>query len=306
MDEEKYSCSPVGRHRRISDCMKPFVCIVLPILLLLSCASGHRESFSENTPVSRDLASLQGELETLCAGSQLLELEEIGQVEYGGFSAPIWVIRYRPSGASRHVLITGGVHGNEPGGTAWVTELIGQIGRNTRNVSDTSFDLIPLVNPWGWSRDIRFNRDGRDVNRDFASFETQEASILKDEFGSQRYDLVIDHHEDPDATGFYLYQYAKRDTKISRKVIAAVRDLGYPIEQDIHMVILRTRDGLIKAPRWGLKYMRMTGQLSITNYLRLNHSEEVYTIETPTHLLMADRLRMHGIAFDLIFEEVLK
>lgn len=177
--------------------MKALTVILLPILLLLSCASGHREPFSESTPVFRDLVSF--EREAACVDNR---------------------------GSSRQ-------------------------------------------------------RTGR-------------------------YDLVVDHHEDPDAAGFYLYQYAKRDTTISRTVIAAIRDLDYPIEQDIHMVILRTRDGLIKAPRWGLKYMRMIGQLSITNYLRLNHSQEVYTIETPTHLPMEDRLRMHNVAFDLIFSSVTK
>jgi hypothetical protein len=283
----------------------PFILLILAIALL-SCASGHHEPFAEDTPIARDLDTFAASLQMLCDGSELLTLEEAGRVDYGEFSAPIWVVRYRPEGAERRVLITGGVHGNEPGGTAWVAELISLIGRNTRNFSGTSFDLIPLVNPWGWSRDIRFNKDGRDINRDFASFETQEAGILKEEFASRAYELVIDHHEDPDATGFYLYQYAKRDTTISRSVIAAIRDLGYPIEQDIQMVILRTRDGLIKAPRWGLKYMRMSGQLSITNYLRLNHSEEVYTVETPTHLPMEDRLRMHRRAFELIFGGVVE
>jgi hypothetical protein len=143
-------------------------------------------------------------------------------------------------------------------------------------------------------------------HRDFSAFETQEARILRDLFASQEYALVIDHHEDPGAGGFYLYQYAKRDTSISREVIRQIRSLGYPIEQDVRMVILRTRDGLIDAPRWGLKYMRLTGQLSLTNYLRLEHSREVYTIETPTHLSMEDRLRMHGRAFQIIFHGVMK
>ena len=76
-------------------------------------------------------------------------------------------------------------------------------------------------------------------------------------------------------------------------MIREICSLGYPIEQDVRMVILLTRDGLIDAPRWGLKYMRLTGQLSVTNYLRLEHYEEVYTIETPTNLSEEDRLRMH-------------
>jgi len=283
--------------------MKRAVSIILPILaiVLLSCASGDHEPFAGDTPVVRDLDALAVKLQTLCDQSSLLSLEQAGQVTYDGFGAPVWVVRYRPPEAERRVLVTGGVHGNEPAGCTWVTELVSVLADRPQLYRNVSFDLVPLVNPWGWNRDIRYNREGRDINRDFASFETQESRILESLFDSEGYDLAIDHHEDPDAGGFYLYQYAKRDTTLSRTVIEEIRKLGYPIEQDVHMVILRTRDGLIDAPGWGLRYMRLTGQLSITNYLRLEHSREVYTIETPTHLPMEDRLRMHRRAFQLIF-----
>ncbi len=176
---------PAGLYRRIA---------------LLSCASGHHEPFVEDPPISRDLDAFAARLQRLCDGSPLLKLERAGGVEYNGFSTPIWVVRYRPPGAERRVLITGGVHGNEPAGCAWVGQLVERIADRPQLYRNVSFDLVPLVNPWGWSREIR--------------------------------------------------------------------SLGYPIEQDVRMVILRTRDGLIDAPRWGLRYMRLTGQLSITNYLR--------------------------------------
>ena len=119
----------------------------------------------------------------------------------------------------------------------------------------------------------------------------------------REYDLVIDHHEDPGAAGFYLYQYARRDASATRGAIDAARALGYPIEQDVRMVILRTRDGLIQAPRWGLWYMRLSRQLTITNYLRLENSRLVYTVETPVHLPWADRLALHRLAFEHLVRE---
>ena len=288
--------------------MKKAITVILLILagVLLSCASGDHEPFAEDTPVVRDLNALAAKLQAVCDESSLLSLEQAGQVAYGGFSAPIWVVRYRPPGAERRVLVTGGVHGNEPAGCAWVTQLVSLLADGQQLYGKASFDLVPLVNPWGWSRDIRYNREGRDINRDFASFETQEARILERMFDSRGYDLAIDHHEDPDAGGFYLYQYARRNTTLCRTVIDEIRKLGYPIEQDVHMVILRTRDGLIDAPGWGLRYMRLTGQLSITNFLRLEHSQEVYTIETPIHLPMEDRLLMHRRAFESIFAGVVE
>ena len=58
--------------------------------------------------------------------------------------------------------------------------------------------------------------------------------------------------------------------------------MGYPIEENVSMVILKTENGIIDAPMWGLRYMRITGQLTLSNYYRLNNSPHVYTIETPT------------------------
>ena len=280
--------------------------LVLVSILMGSCASGHREPFANDTPVVRALQPLATELEVLCSGSALLKLQEAGRVNYEGFEAPIWVVRYRPPGAVQRVLILGGVHGNEPAGSAWVVEFIALISGQPLGYGKTAFDIVPLVNPWGWSRNKRFNREGLDINRDFATFETQEAGILRQIFSNGTYDLVIDHHEDPDASGFYLYQYGKRDATVSREVIARIRGLGYPIEQDVRMVILRTRDGLIDAPGWGIRYMRLSRQLSLTNYLRLEHSREVYTIETPMHLPIEERLRMHRRAFETIYERVLQ
>ncbi|MBN1836933.1 MAG: DUF2817 domain-containing protein [Spirochaetales bacterium] len=289
------------------DPSKPHWSSLLPAALLLAalallgaCASGHREPYDVDPPRLRQLAGLEARLREADSASDQLTLVEAGRIVYPGFDTPLWLVRYRPPGARRTALVTGGVHGNEPAGAGWVLELIEELAGRPEAWPDLAMDLIPLVNPWGWSHDQRYNRDGRDINRDFASFATQEAHVLRDLFAGQRYDLVVDHHEDPDATGVYLYQYARKDETESRRVLAAIRDRGYPLEQDVNMVILRTRDGLIDAPRWGLGYMRMTRQLSLTNYLRLENSDLVYTVETPTRLPLQDRLAVHRLAFGLL------
>jgi len=59
-------------------------------------------------------------------------------------------------------------------------------------------------------------------------------------------------------------------------------------------------------PCGGLKYMRLTGQLSITNYYRLYHSPYVFTVETPTSLPFEDRLIMQRTAVDMLVENFTK
>ena len=108
---------------------------------------------------------------------------------------------------------------------------------------------------------------------------------------------MIDHHEDPHAKGVYLYQYGNRDTSAARRVLTEVKTLGYPLEEEVNMIILKTDNGLIEAPMWGLRYMRVTGQLSITNYARLKLSDIVYTVETPVNLPIAERIKIHRLIF---------
>jgi hypothetical protein len=54
---------------------------------------------------------------------------------------------------------------------------------------------------------------------------------------------------------------------------------------------------------WGLWYMRLTGQLSIANYYRLNNSRFVFTVETPVGLLLEDRLQMQKTALTGLIEQ---
>jgi hypothetical protein len=169
-----------------------------------------------------------------------------------------------------------------------------------------TLEVIPLVNPWGWSHHTRFNRRGVDINRDFASFDSDEARIVCGNVLRNQYHLIIDLHEDPAARGFYMYQYGRQDTSVVAPIIQAVAEMGYPVEQDVKMVILKTENGVIDAPMWGLWYMKLTGQLSITNYGRLYNSPNVFTIETPTVLGWEDRLKMQQYAIERLFAAMLE
>jgi hypothetical protein len=273
--------------------------------LLASCASGHHAPFSLALAPVRDLATVETRLQNAAANSTRVSLDKLGPVSYGGFSAPLWVVTVRPSGpADFHVLLIGGLHGNEPAGTESLLQFIKAVSAGTEQNARAQIDIIPLVNPWGWVHDTRFNQIGRDINRDFTSYTSQEARVVRDFARGKRYDLISDHHEDPGSKGFYLYQYGMRSTTLSRAIIDAQREHGYPIAQDVTMVVLRTKEGLIDVPYAGLWYMGLTRQLSMTNYFRLHNARRVYTVETPGGLPMDERLRMHRTALDMLLESV--
>jgi len=264
-------------------------------LLILSCASGHHASFEGSLVRVRNVEILEARLNKAVSASKNLMIAEIGRVRYPGFEAPIWCVSFRPAQvAPKRILINGGVHGNEPAGVECAVELVELLARQPDTFAAAAIDVIPLINPWGWTYDIRFNQAGIDINRDMASFQSQETKIITEAIKKKTYDLMLDLHEDPSAQGFYLYQYGLADRIFSEKVIEAVHEMGHPIEQNVNMVILKTQNGIIDAPLWGLRYMRLTGQLSLANYYRLHNSSHVFTIETPTHLAFEDRLAIQA------------
>jgi succinylglutamate desuccinylase/aspartoacylase family protein len=274
-------------------CHRHVVCLLCALSLLISCASGHHVPYSEQAPAVRDIAAIQQGLEDAVAASPFLSIRELGRVTYNGFQAPIWIIDYKKNPSPRYrVLINAGIHGNEPAGVACMLAFVETLSNKPEIFPDHVFDIIPIINPWGWQHDIRFNQDGIDINRDFASLRSQEAKLIQSYVDDHQYDLMIDLHEDPSASGFYLYQYGRKDTALSESIAETIRQSGYPLEQDFKMVILKTKNGVIDAPMWGLWYMKMTRQLSIANYYRLNNSQNVFTIETPVSLDMKHRLVM--------------
>jgi hypothetical protein len=276
----------------------------LCLALLVSCASGHRPPYAGPMPALRDLPAFTAELRRLAASDSRFVLDEIGAVSYPGFDAPLWRLAFRCGAPyAGRVLINAGIHGNEPAGPACVLSLARDLAADPQRHAGWDFEFIPLVNPWGWVHDTRYNQEGIDINRDFACFRSQEARIVRDSVAGRSFDLMLDLHEDPSAEGFYVYQYGRPDRSSSERVVAAIRQAGYPIEEHVSMVILRTEEGIIDAPMLGLYYMQAIGQLSIANYYRLNASRRVFTVETPTRLPEADRLGMQRTAVDMFITD---
>jgi len=277
--------------------------IILLGLLASACASGGAKPYTEDPPAARDINDLYTRLEKAVAPQSFIRVQDLGEVVYGGFKAPIKLYSiYNRSGFKYKVFLSGGIHGNEPAGVETLARFIESLARDPALYGNISFEIVPLTNPWGWSHDVRYNRDGLDINRDLAPQRSQEARIIAGYLKENRYDLMIDDQEDPSASGFYMYQYAMPSQALSRKVIAAVRAGGLPIEQNVNMVILKTEDGLIDAPMWGLWYMRATNQIGVPNYSRLYNSDNVYTVETATKLNYEERLSAHQKARQIILD----
>lgn len=253
------------------------------------------------TKVVRSLADLHKRLMHVDDRAADISVHALGEVRYGDFASSIWLAKRTPAEeATRRVLLIGGVHGSEPAGTEGVLRFVENLAQSPDLYPGVVFDIIPLVNPWGWAHNKRLNQQGYDLNRDFASYNTQEGRILRDFLAVNHYDMIIEHHEDSSAKGFYLYQIANGHDELCRKAIDGVRALGYPIENDTRMVVFRTREGILYTPLWALRLAWLGGGLSLGNYFRLTQGENAFLLETPSRLDMEARLAMQAKVRDVL------
>lgn len=203
---------------------------------------------------------------------------------------PIYQIHLESSAnAPKKVLITGGVHGDEPAGVEAVLQFLER--DNTELLKKYAFVVIPCVNPSGYVHNTRENRDGVDINRSFETDEVSEVAIVKKALGETQFSLAIDFHEDYEATGFYLYE-GKQDAQYIGPVLAdAAKSIGPLDPEDPGEDAPDIAEGVYKvATEWGTQ--------GLAPYLLHFHSEHVIITETPTVWPLEQRAALHLSVLD--------
>ena len=201
------------------------------------------------------------------------------------------------AGTSKHILITGGMHGDEPAGVEAVLRFLAR--DNTALLKNFSFSVIPCINPYGYVHNTRETFDDIDINRAFETEDVAEVAIVKKALGQTQFSLAIDFHEDYDATGFYLYE-GKRDEKyIGPKLATAAKAIGPIDPEDPGEDAPDLAEGVYKvATAWGTQ--------GLAPYLLHFHSEHVIISETPTVWHLEQRAALHltilDTALDIISE----
>ena len=211
---------------------------------------------------------------------------------------PIHRIRLAASTRTpRRVLITGGVHGDEPAGVEAVLQFLER--NNTAFLKKFSFTIIPCINPYGYVHGTRETRDDVDINRSFETDDIIEATIVKKALGQTQFSLAIDFHEDYDATGFYLYEGTRDEKYIGPQLAAAAEAIGPVDPEDTDKEAPDLVEGVYKvSPEWGTE--------GLTPYLLHFHSKHVIISETPTVWQLERRAALHltilDTALDIISE----
>ena len=209
-------------------------------------------------------------------------------------SYPIHQIRLASSADTpRHILITGGMHGDEPAGVEAVLQFLAR--DNTTLLKNFSFLVIPCINPYGYVHNTRETFGDIDINRAFETEDIAEVTIIKKALGQTQFALAIDFHEDYEANGFYLYE-GKRDEKyIGPDLAAAAKAIGPMDPDDPGEDAPNLAEGVYKvATSWGTQ--------GLTPYLLHFHSEHVIISETPTVWQLEQRVALHLTILDTVLK----
>ena len=213
-------------------------------------------------------------------------IELVGNVH----SYPIHQIHLASSARTpKRVLITGGVHGDEPAGVEAVLQFLAR--DNTALLKEFSFVIIPCINPYGYVHDTRETCNGVDINRSFETDDIAEVAIIKKALGQTQFSFAIDFHEDYDATGFYLYEGNRDEQYIGPELAAAGKAVGPLDPEDPGEDAPDLAEGVYKvANSWGTQ--------GLAPYLLHFHSEHVIISETPTVWQLEQRVALHLAILD--------
>ena len=110
----------------------------------------------------------------------------------------------RGAGDSLKVGVFGGIHGDEPSGTAACDQLASWASDFPKELAGFELHLYPECNPSGLQAGTRHSRSGLDLNREFwCGSDQPEVRRIEKELRAERYDIIIALHEDDTSGGLY-------------------------------------------------------------------------------------------------------
>jgi len=137
-----------------------------------------------------------------------LKVEELGKVN----EFPIFLVQNNHEKGQPNILIMGGVHGEEPGGSWGILNVMMKLKLMKIQVN---ISFIPIMNPYGFSKGIRFNADLKSINSGYFRTKsgkpelTEEGKILNKNFiriSELSKNGFLSCHEDVMEEHFFIYE----------------------------------------------------------------------------------------------------
>ena len=276
--------------------------IIVSLLLIAAYYAAHRADswlvhWKRHTIV-RDLASLQVRIHATG-----LPVSQIGRVEIDGAWLPVPALRRtlntpaQPAGAARaepRLCVFSGVHGNEPAAVEAVLRFAESLAKDRTLYPGLNLTIVPLVNPWGWARNLRRNSSNHDISRSFVTTPSAEGEIVKALLKEERCTVVADLHGDSTKQAFHVISFDNADLSVAKLITRDVAARGLPLRKGAPEGVFHRLD----------KDAINTARPSLGLYARRNGVPQVYTIQSPREIEIETRVGIHLLALDRLARSV--
>ncbi len=205
------------------------------------------------------------------SGYEIFALRGVGKVQGGG------------------LYLSAGVHGDEPA-TVWA--LLQWAEANQERLAGESIIILPCVNPWGLVNNLRWDEQGRDLNRMFQNESLPFFLSWRKLLGKQQFLLTLNLHEDYDAQGIYVYELAPPDVNVSDQVFTRIESI-IPRESREEVEGRPVRAGMVHRSKDLRRVVEeeLEGGYPEAIYLYLNHTRLALTFETPSEFAFHERVQ---------------
>ncbi len=227
------------------------------------------------------------------------EWTEVGTLPAGNREYPLIKI-VLGKGKPRRILISGGIHGDEPAGVETLCAFLeDKLYKNFLN--DWEFTILPCINPSGFEAGTRNNQDDIDLNRMFKEATVpQEVDFVK-AILDQPYELDLEIHEDGDSPGYYLYQkdQSANLSSLGRAILDRV--------ESIHPLNLAEEIEGMPADRGLLGRLSEPDEMEwwpMALYAYTRGCSHVFTLETSPALPMDVRVKAHLLAIQTALQQM--
>jgi len=221
--------------------------------------------------------------------SSLDEVRVTHHLTSGGHTYPLLKIMLG-KGNSRRVLLSAGIHGDEPAGVETLCRLLEQK-TYLPFLNEWEFHILPCINPTGFQNHTRENFEGIDLNRQFKESQPgTEVRYVQHAVDEGPFDLDLELHEDVDTPGYYLYQKElnKPEGPLGRWILDAV--------EPIMPLNLKPEIEGIAADRGLLARLSEPEEMEwwpMALYSIVQQCKRVFTLETSPRFPMETRVNAH-------------
>jgi hypothetical protein len=124
---------------------------------------------------------------------------------------------------AKKILITAGLHGNEPFGVTALMEFIEKTVFDHKLRNEYDFVFLPMMNPKALKNSSRLTSDHIDLNRTFSSSrQTPQSLAIMNSLNNENFDMAIDLHGSIMREGFFIIKSMESNEKLAQAALKNV------------------------------------------------------------------------------------